>query len=237
MTTTTTRFADGTQRLGLAPPDVAELARLHEAGDCAPLRQRMAELVAARLDQVQSQLGSVLAEQAAAGGLGAGAATEPLRDSIGLAKSAGRLQAAARILATEPATVACTDDCGCSRAAAVTEGPYVFPSRDDATPEAEGQPIVCTLEADGGDLAGRVGEWDRILGQATGREMIPEGVAVTFTHDVARTGELARLLAAEYSCCSFASYHLTIDARGVRMEIHTPEEGRETLAAMFGSGS
>lgn len=33
---------------------------------------------------------------------------------------------------------------------------------------------------------------------------------------------------------SFASYHLTIDAHGVRMEIRTPPEGRDALTAMFG---
>ena len=97
-----------------------------------------------------------------------------------------------------------------------------------------GLPIVCTLDAEGGDLVGRVGEWRSVLAEATSREAIAEGVAVTFTHDVARTAELARLLAAEYSCCSFASYHLSIDDTGVRIEIHAAAEGRDALAAMFG---
>jgi hypothetical protein len=56
------------------------------------------------------------------------------------------------------------------------------------------------------------------------REQSQPGVAVTFDHDVAQTAELARLPAAEYSCCSFASYHLTIDGRGVRLEVHAPPE-------------
>src|SRR5437667_64656 len=90
-------------------------------------------------------------------------------------------------------------------------------SRLDGALAEQGQPIVCTLDADGGDMAGRLAEWQAILAQATGREDIDEGIAVTFGHDIARTADLARLLAAEYSCCSFASYHLTIDARGVRM--------------------
>ena len=64
---------------------------------------------------------------------------------------------------------------------------------------------------------------------------VDEGVAVLFDHDIARTAELARLLAAEYSCCSFASYHLTIDGHGVRMEVHTPPEARAALAAVFGA--
>jgi hypothetical protein len=99
----------------------------------------------------------------------------------------------------------------------------------------DGQPIMCTLDADGGDLARRLGEWRTVLAQATGREATEDGVAVTFDHDVARTAELARLLAAEYSCCSFASYHLTIDGHGVRMEIRTPPEARDALAAVFGT--
>jgi len=41
--------------------------------------------------------------------------------------------------------------------------------------------------------------------------------------------------AAEYSCCSFASYHLTIDGDGVRMEVRTPPEARGALAAVFGT--
>jgi hypothetical protein len=97
------------------------------------------------------------------------------------------------------------------------------------------QPVVCTLDADGGNMAERLGEWQAILAQATGREAIDEGVAVTFDHDVARTAELARLLAAEYSCCSFASYHLIIDGNGVRVEIRAPGEAWDALAAVFGT--
>jgi hypothetical protein len=95
-------------------------------------------------------------------------------------------------------------------------------------------PIVCTLDG-GGELTGRLDEWRAVLAQATGREETDEGVALTFDHDIPRTAELARLLAAEYACCSFASYHLTIDGQGVRMEIRTPPEARAALAAVFGS--
>jgi DivIVA domain-containing protein len=74
-------------------------------------------------------------------------------------------------------------------------------------------------------------EWPRRGSQY--RPGAKEGVVVMFDHDIDRTAELGRLLAAEYSCCSSASYHLTIDARGVRIEIHAPDEGREALAARF----
>jgi hypothetical protein len=96
------------------------------------------------------------------------------------------------------------------------------------------QPIVCTLDADGGDMAGRLREWRAMLAQATDRRTIDGGVAVTFDHDIARTADLARLLASEYSCCSFGSYHLTIDRHGVRMEIRVPPEAHDAFAAVFG---
>jgi hypothetical protein len=201
--------------------------------DCAGERARMTDQISTRLGEVQAELDAVLAEQAAAGGVGGGADTEPLERSIPLAREAGRLHAASEILAAPPEPGACTDDCACSRAAAVASGAYVFSPQALA---AQGRPIVCTLDADGGDMVGRIGEWQAILAQATGREEIAEGIAVTFPHDIARTAELARLLAAEYSCCSFASYRLTIDGDGVRMEVRTPPEARAALAAVFGTG-
>jgi len=228
---TTTSLADA-GRLGLTGDEVRELVQLHDEAECAGVRQRMAELVGARLVQVQAELDTVLAEQAAAGGVGGGATVEPMTRSIPLAKAAGRLQAAAEILTAPDTTGGCTDDCACARAASVTDGAFVF------TPEsltAQGQPVVCTLDADGGDMVGRLAEWQTVLAQATGREEIDEGIAVLFDHDIARTADLARLLAAEYSCCSFASYHLTIDGHGVRMEVHTPPEARAALAAVFGT--
>src|SRR5262245_22958352 len=113
--------------------------------DCAQVRARMSERVTARLGEVQVELDGVLAEQAAAGGVGA-ADTGPLARSIPLAREAGRLHAATEILAAPPDPGGCSDTCVCNRAAAVTDGPYVF---------AQGRPIVCTLDADGGDMVGR----------------------------------------------------------------------------------
>jgi hypothetical protein len=232
-------FAAGAERLGLARQDVAELVELRAAGDCARVQWRMAELVGARLVQVRARLDALLAEQATAGGLGAVTGVAPIAHSLPLTQEAARLQSAATILAAPPASGACTGDCACTRAVAVTGGAYVLAAADGAgTPVVtpDGQPIVCTLDADGGDMAERLGEWQAVLTGATGREAIDEGVAVMFDFDVERTAELARLLAAEYACCSFASYHLIIDGRGVRIEIRTPPEARGALDAVFGTG-
>jgi hypothetical protein len=113
-----------------------------------------------------------------------------------------------------------------------------FPTLNgDPAVTADGQPIVCTLDADGGDREARLHDWRAILAEAAGRRDTDEGVAVTFGHDIARTAELARLMAAEYSCCSFGSYHLTIDAGGVHLEIRMPPEARDAFAGMFGAAA
>src|SRR5256886_1099071 len=151
-TATTVGFAAGADRLGLAEQDVTELVELRGAGDCDRVQRRMAELVAARLGQVQGQLHGLLAEQAAAGGVGAASGVAPIAHSIPLTRDAARLQNAADILAGPPATGACTDDCACTRAASATGGAYVLPTVTGTTIPAvtpDGQPIVCTLDADG----------------------------------------------------------------------------------------
>jgi hypothetical protein len=163
---------------------------------------------------------------------------EQVEDAMSTTSTNAPAGFAANILDTPPASGECTDDCACTRAASVTDSSDVLPTGTGATiPGATpyDHPLVCTLGADGGDVVGRLGEWQAMLAQATSREEIDGGVAVSFPHDIARTAGLARLLAAEYSCCSFASYHLTIDARGVRMEIRTPAETRDALAAAFGT--
>ena len=198
-------FEAGARRLGLAPHEVAELVGLRGPDDCARVGTRMAGPVGERLAAVQAGLGERLAAQAAAGGVAAGTGVGPIAEGIELTRDAARLQNASALL----------------------------PDGDAAT--AGGEPLVCTLDADGGDLAERLDQWRAVLAQATGREPVDGGIAVTFGHDVARTAELARLLAAEYACCSFASYHLTIDGRGVRMEVRAPAGAGDGLLALFGT--
>jgi hypothetical protein len=235
-TKTTPDFASGAARLGLVPHDVADLVALRGAGDCARVGSRMAELVAARLERAEADLAALYSEQAAAGGITATTGVAPLADSIPLTQHIARLQKARDELARPPAEGPCDDDCPCTRAALVTGGVYVFPTLNgEPAVTTDGQPIVCTLDADGGDMEARLHEWRAILSTASRRRDTDEGVAVTFGHDITRTADLARLMASEYSCCSFGSYHLTIDAGGVHLEIRMPPEARDAFAGMFGA--
>jgi hypothetical protein len=229
------RFRAGVELLDLGPDAPGELDRLRAAGDCAGVQGRMADLVGARLGEVESQLAGLMSALAAAGGVVAGADTADMTHFATLSRLAARLQAAAEALVAPPAAGACGPGCPCSIAAAAADSAtYHLPTLAGAAPD--GPPIVCTLDAigDTSDMVARVADWRTVLAGATGREAIDDGIAVTFGHDVARAAELGRLLAAEYACCSFASYAMVIDARGTRIEIRTPPEGRDALAAVFG---
>jgi hypothetical protein len=70
--------------------DVTELVGLRDAGDCAQVQQRMAELVTARLGQVQSKLDGLLSEQAVARWGGAPGGVASIAHSIALTQAAAR---------------------------------------------------------------------------------------------------------------------------------------------------
>jgi len=227
------RFLTGVESLGIADAALRELADAHRLGDCAAVRQPMAEQVAARLVDTQASFNDSLRQQAATGGLAVATNAKATRESAEMAQQIARLQAATTVLAGPPNTGPCTEGCPCTAAAAATVTTYTFAPATDAEP-ADGA-IVCDLAADGGDMIARIDRWQAVLARATRREAIQDGVAVVFGHDIELTAELARLFAAEYRCCSFATYSLVIDGGGVRAEIHTPPEGRLAAEALFGT--
>ena len=83
-------------------------------------------------------------------------------------------------------------------------------------------------------MRGRIGDWQAVLGRATGRGPIPGGSALTFPTDPALTAELARLAAAEHACCSFFDFSIAVTGEGVRFEVRAPAEAQDLLAAVFG---
>jgi MerR family copper efflux transcriptional regulator len=84
-----------------------------------------------------------------------------------------------------------------------------------------GEPLVCTLEA--AKLPGRLEEWRQLTGHVTARTPIDGGIRL---HLDAGTplGDLAGLMTAEQSCCSFFAFALTVDGTGVALEVRAPAE-------------
>ena len=128
-----------------------------------------------------------------------------------------QLQAAASQLAGPPIDGPCRDDCACLTTD--RQGPS----------EAS---IACTLKV--GLIPDRIAAWQAVLHQARSRTApVPGTLRITFD-DALPLEELARLVAAEQGCCAFFSFSITMDQRGIGLEVRAPEGTDEIVAALFG---
>ena len=80
-------------------------------------------------------------------------------------------------------------------------------------------PIACTLGAD--SLGGRLDDWRQVLAHASARTHIDDGVRVEFSPDVP-IAELSRLVVAEHECCQFFRFAISVDGRGLALEVTAP---------------
>jgi hypothetical protein len=100
-------------------------------------------------------------------------------------------------------------------------------------PAADAEPpIACTLRPE--VMAGRMDDWDRLLGFVTGRSVIDRGLRLDLA-DGAPIDEVVRLAAAEQECCAFLSFSLTIDGRGAGLEVGGPDDALLIVHALFGA--
>jgi hypothetical protein len=114
---------------------------------------------------------------------------------------------------TAPSTTACGPSCGCG-----------------STP-----PIACSLGSD--DLAARIDQWTTILeATVTGRSAVDGGLRLALCADV-DLGPLTRLVVAERGCCAFYRFALTVDERGIALEVTAPDEAQGVLASLFGEAA
>ena len=102
---------------------------------------------------------------------------------------------------------------------------YGQPMRDEA-------PIACTLGAE--SLRSRREEWQTLLTHAVGRREIDDGVRVEFDADLP-ADELMRLVAAEQCCCQFFRFAITVDTRGIGLEVSAPPDARPIVESLFGA--
>lgn len=93
-------------------------------------------------------------------------------------------------------------------------------------------PIACTLDGPD-DVAARIDEWRAALGHVTGREPLDGGVRLALGPETP-LAEVARLMAAEQDCCRFFAFALTVDGRGLALEVKAPADGLPVLESLFG---
>jgi len=200
------RFLTRARRLDLGLDDLRDLVAAWDHDDCAGVQDRMADVVTARLHETQSRVADLIALTA-------------------------QLQEAAERLASPPHPGPCHDGCACSAAGAA--GAPTRASRGvPLTPQPQSTQIACSLEPDA--VPNRMSGWQAVVAQASGREAIPGGSALTFPRDAELTGQLARLAVAEQICCPFFDFTIAVTTDGVRLEVRAPEEAHDVLVAAFG---
>ena len=89
------------------------------------------------------------------------------------------------------------------------------------------EPLGCTLEP--ADLPRRLQEWRNMTAHVTARTPIDGGIRLELHHGTP-LGDLAALMAAEQSCCSFFAFSLIVDARGVALEVRAPADALALFA-------
>jgi MerR family copper efflux transcriptional regulator len=123
----------------------------------------------------------------------------------------------------------CDDQCGCTTGPESTLTSVMLSSKPPAAEEAT---IACTLSAE--SMPARMEDWRRLLGFVTGRSALAGGVRIELDPGVP-FDEVARLTAAEQDCCRFLAFALTIDGRGLGLEIRAPDEALPLVHALFGT--
>lgn len=191
-------FIARTKMLGCSLREVAELMPAWEAGQCAPVQDRLRDLVTAKLGDTHARIALL------------NAFTADLR------------RIAAELEAHIPEGP-CNSDCGCLTDSSATSTPVAqaaFASR----------PVACTLET--AEIPARLQEWRDLVTHVVERSQIDGGVRLQLD-STTPLDRLVLLVAAEQRCCSFFTFAITVDSRGVALEVQAPAEGQAMVGSLF----
>jgi DNA-binding transcriptional MerR regulator len=136
------------------------------------------------------------------------------------------LQQAAAVLERHRPEGRCDDDCGCLSATATVTSVSL-----GAQPDA---PIACTLSSDA--LSGRLDDWQRLLRSVRDRAPVAGGVRLELEATVPLE-DVVRLVTAEHDCCRFFSFAVTVDQRGIGLEVRAPDDALPLVRALFGAAA
>lgn len=144
--------------------------------------------------------------------------------SAELQQFAADLQTAADRLGGAPVDGPCGEHCACVAGA---------PTSGDAPVglDVEAATIACTLPAE--DVPRRVDDWRGLLGFVQRRDPLPGGVRLSL-HPEVPLDQLTRLVTAEQRCCAFFAFAVTVDQRGIALEVQAPEAAGDVIDSLFG---
>jgi len=215
------RFIARAKQLGCSLDEIAELATAWDAGSCAPVQARLRAAVEGKIADSQTRMAELTALTA-------------------------DLRRAAAVLSGPAAAGACDDTCGCTGEVAATASGsgsvrtgVALVTKAEAVVGAPAEPpIACTL--DGGAMGQRVEEWQTLLtgdGAQWGvarRRPIDGGVRLEFRAGT-ELADIVRLATLEHDCCLFFRFAVTVDDRGVALEVRAPADAAELVASLFGA--
>ncbi len=200
-------FIARAKQLGCTLDEIADLTLAWDGGQCGPVQDRLRTVVADKLAGAQQQIAELMT-------------------------LTSDLQRAATTLELHRPDGPCDDQCGC-----VTDTTLGAPGQTQAvalvskSATAEAAPIACTLGVS--SMRGRLDEWQALLAHVTRREQIDDGLRVKFAATTP-LDELIRLTAAEHDCCQFFRFAITVDNRGISLEVRSPHEALDAVHALFG---
>ncbi len=205
-------FIARAKQLGCSLDEITGLTTAWDGGQCGPIQDQLRQLVAEKIEAAQHQIAE-------------------------LATFTAELQHAATSLERHRPDGACDSNCGC---VSDPDNPQPNVATIQAIslstkPATTGEPaIACTLSA--GSMKGRIANWQSLLAHVERRQGIDDGVRNVFDASVP-IDELMRLVAAEQACCQFFQFAITVDTRGVALEVRAPADAQTIIESMFGSPS
>jgi MerR family transcriptional regulator, copper efflux regulator len=197
-------FIARAKQLGCSLDEIADLMAIWDGARCGPVQRRFHGLITQKLRPAKRQV-------------------------IELTAFAAQLEVAAEQLSGEAVDGPCGDDCACLAPTpdAAARTPPVL-----SNPQPVDVPIACTLEP--GALGGRLAEWRTVLDHVRSRVSTADGGLRIGFDAAADIGRLATLVAAEQRCCPFFSFALTVDHRGLALEVRAPQDAGGIVDELFG---
>jgi DNA-binding transcriptional MerR regulator len=205
------RFIGRAKQLGLPLEEIRELVGVWDDGACALVQDRLRQLVADKIEQVESRVSE-------------------------LSALSGDLRGALSALPQPSPDGPCGPDCGCvPRSADVVPGPVPVSLRTarpvDTPSDWTTAAVACTLT--GTEQPARLEQWRELLVEAV-RTPTTEGMSMMFPPDPELAGRLAELAAREQQSCSFLGFHLTLSVDALVLEVRAATDAQDMVRSLFG---
>ncbi len=202
-------FITRAKAFGCTLDEISTLLLAWSGGACGPVQDQLRSVVATKINEVQRQRRELETIE---------------RD----------LHASAQSLELHRPVGACDDGCGCLSTAPPPQSERATKIGISTKPSSQNHAaaIACSLSKD--SAAVQLTTWKMLLEHAVHREPIDDGQRLSFASTVPIV-DLAKITQAEQSCCQFFRFAITIDHRGIGLEVRSSTDGQAIIESVFGA--